>query len=214
MAVLQVTNREATGHKTKHLRKAGLVPMALTRKKNHEIRLIQGDAFQVRQTIGRAQGVGMVDIQIDGEPKPISVIVKQVDQEYLSHTITNVTFLEVSKDDLITADINVTHVGTPEAVEAGTALLASPNSSLKIRGKVSELPDHIEVDVSGMEIGGHILASDVQLPAGIELISPPDTMLFGVSVAKEPELEVEAAEEGAEPEVVGEEQQEGGAEES
>lgn len=208
MAVLQVSLREAKGHKTKHLRKAGLVPMALIQKKGHEIRLLQGDAYQVRQTVGRAHGVGMFDIQIEGEAKPRSVIVKQVDQDYLAHMLTNVTLMEVSKDDLITADIAVTHVGTPESVEAGTALLGSPNTTIKIRGKVSELPDHFEVDVSGLDVGGHIVASEIPLPEGIELISPPDTLLFSVSIAKEPELETETTEEVTEPEVIGEQQEE------
>lgn len=203
MAVLQVTHREATGHRTKNLRKTGLVPMALFQKPDHAVRLIQASVIHVRQAVSQAHGVGMFDIQIEGEAKPRSVIIKHVDQDYMTHRLNNVTLLEVSRDDLITADIPVLHSGTPESVESGIALLASPQSTIKIRGKVSELPSQVEVDVTGLEIGGHIVASEVALPEGIELISPPDTLLFSVNIAKEPELEAEVVEEG-QPEVVGE----------
>jgi large subunit ribosomal protein L25 len=208
MAVLKVAERDVTGHKAKHLKKAGMVPMALFQKPDHSVRLIQGHAFDVRQAVAKAHGVGMFDIQIEGETKKRSVIVKQVDQDYMTHRLNNVTLMEVSRDDMITADIPVVVVGVPEAVESGIALLSTPSSAIKIRGKVSELPDHMDIDVSGLEIGGHIVASDIQLPAGIELMSQPDTLLAAVSVAKEPELEVEAEAEAAEPEVVGGEQQE------
>ena len=206
MSVLQVTPREATGHGAKHLRKRGIVPMALIKKKDHEIQLIQAPAMQVRKVVSAAHGVGMFDIHVEGDAKPVSVIIKQIDQNYMTKGINNITVMEVSKDDLITADIPVTHIGVPEAVDAGTALLGSPNSTVKIKGKVSELPDHFEMDVSGLEIGGHILASDIVLPEGIELLTPPDTLLFNVVIAKEPELEPEVTEEeGAEPGVAGEE---------
>ncbi|MFY9234133.1 MAG: 50S ribosomal protein L25 [Fimbriimonadaceae bacterium] len=204
MAVLQVTPRESTGHAAKHLRKAGWVPMALFQKPDHSVRLIQAPILQVRQAVAGAHGVGMIDIHIEGESKPRSVIVKQVDQDYMTHRLNNVTLMEVSRDDLITADIGITHVGTPSAVDDGIALLSSPTSTIKIKGKVSELPDHFEVDLSGLELGGHIVASDIPLPEGIELISPPDTLLFGLTIAKEPELEAPAEEGAGEPEVVGE----------
>lgn len=203
MAALQVTPREATGHRSKGLRKVGLVPMALFQKPDHSVRLIQASVIQVRHAVSQAHGVGMFDIHIEGEDKPRSVIIKQVDQDYMTHRLNNVTLLEVSRDDLITADIPVLHTGTPEAVESGIALLASPQSTIKIRGKVSELPSQVEVDVSGLDVGGHIVASEIILPEGIDLVSPPDTLLFSVTIAKEPELEAEVAEEG-EPEVVGE----------
>jgi large subunit ribosomal protein L25 len=212
MAALQVTPRTDTGHRAKHLRRAGLVPLALIRKPDHDIQLLQADAYQARQTIGRAHGAGMFDIHIEGEPKPRSVIVKQVQQDYMTHRLNNVTLMEVSRDDTITTDIPVTHVGTPEAVEAGTALLLTPASSVKIKGKISDIPDQFEVDCSGLDIGGHITAGDLQLPAGIELVSPPDMLLISVTIAKEPELEPEVVAEG-EPELVGEEPGEGATEE-
>lgn len=212
MATLNVKDRTATGHRTKAMRKEGQVPMALITKPDHTIRLIQADAHAVRQAVGRAHGAGMFDIQIDGEAKPRSVIVKQIDKEYLSQRINTVTLMEVSKTDTITADIPVTHIGTPEAVSSGVALLATPTTHVKVKGQVSKIPDSFEVDVTELAVGGHITAADLKLPDGVELASPADTLLFSVSIAKEPELEVETAPEG-EPELVGAEAESGEASE-
>lgn len=203
MAVLQVTSRTGTGHRAKALRRSGLVPMALIRKPDHAITLLQANAREARQTIGRAHGAGMFQIQIEGEDKPRSVIVKQVQQNYITHQLNNVTLMEVSREDVIVTDIPVLHTGVPESVAAGDAILMTPMTSVKVKGKISDIPDQVEVDCSSLEVGGHVTAADLKLPAGIELASPPDMLLISVNIAKEPELEAEPEAE-AEPEVIGE----------
>ena len=48
----------------------------------------------------------------------------------------------------------------------------------------------IEIDVSGMVLHDAIFAHQAKLPEGVELLSSPDSQLFSVTIAKEPELEV------------------------
>lgn len=189
--------------KPKALRKSGMVPMALV-EKGGRTTLVQAEVNDLRRALSQTHGAGMIDIELEGH-KGLSVVVKSIDRDTLSRSLTHVTVQQVSKDDTIKVDIPVMAIGMPEAVTEGQAVLMHPMDHLKLRGKVSDIPDHIEVDISGLGIHESITAGQVALPEGVELLSSPDSQLFSVTIAKEPTLEVEEAEETtAEVPVVGE----------
>jgi large subunit ribosomal protein L25 len=202
MSVLQVKQR-APEIKAKALRKAGMVPMAVVQK-GGETLLVQAPVNDVKRALAAAHGAGMIDVSVDGAAKPVSVVVKSIDRDILSRTLSHVTVQQVNKDDTIRVDIPVIALGTPQAVTDGEAILVHPMDHVKVKGKISEIPDSIEVDISGLAIHESITAGQVQLPEGVELVSSPDSQLFSVTFAKEPELETSEGEESAEVPTVGE----------
>lgn len=199
MSVLHVQKRDqGPASQLKKLRKEGFVPMALIDGK-HQVVLVKAPMREARAAIAGAGGVGRLAIKVEGESKERNVIVKQVDQDVLRHELLTVTLAEVRMDDLIKADIEVVPVGVPQAVAEGHATLTQPTSHIKVRGKVSDLPEKIEVDVSGMETSHAITAHELALPAGIELQSSGDATIFSVQVIRAVSLEPEVpAEPGAE----------------
>ena len=57
------------------------------------------------------------------------------------------------------------------------------------------IPDELTISIEGKEIGDTLYASDLQLPAGAELISDPETLLVNVTYQEvDEELEAAAAE--------------------
>lgn len=190
MSVLQVSNRAAES-KPKALRKTGMVPMALVEKGGHT-RLIQGNAKEVQRALSHAHGAGMIEIAVEGDSEHHSAVVKSVDRDIISRSLNHVTFMQVSKDDKIKVDVPIVAVGTSQAVVDGLGVLMHPTDHIKVRGRVSDIPDQIEVDVSGLGVHESITVSDLKLPAGIELMSSPDSQLFSVTIPKEPTLEEEA----------------------
>ena len=66
---------------------------------------------------------------------------------------------------------------------------------------MSDIPAHVEVDVSTLEVGHHINAGDLELPEGIKLLSSPDATLFGLQYLRAVSLEPEVSEEPIEGEV-------------
>jgi large subunit ribosomal protein L25 len=136
----------------------------------------------------------MIDVSIDGDKTPVSVVVKSIDRDLMSRTLTHVTMQEVSRDDKIRVDIPIVAIGMPQAVTDGEAVLMHPTEHIKVRAKVSDVPDNIEVDISGLGVHESITAGQLTLPDGVELMSSPDSQLFTVTIAKEPELEAPEAE--------------------
>ncbi len=187
MSVLHVQERSEET-KPKALRKSGLVPMALVAK-GGVTTLVQGKLLDVRRALASAHGAGMIDVELEGKKK-VGAVVKSVDRDILTRALIHVTLQQVNKDDKIKVDLPIVAVGMPQIVTDGEAILVHPTDHIKVRGKVSDIPDSIEIDISGMALHDAIFAHQAKLPEGVELLSSPDSQLFSVTVAKEPELEV------------------------
>lgn len=200
MSVLTAQERRAED-KAKALRREGLVPMAL-QEKGGGSRLLQAPEREVQKAIAHATGAGMLDLALEGQSKNQSVVLKKVDRDILTRHITHVTFMEVSQSDKIKVDIPIVAIGTPEPVSDGIGVLMHPVDHVSVRAKVSDIPDHLEVDISGLQIHGTITAGEIDLGKKLELMSSPDAVLFVVSVAQEEVPETE--------EVAGAETEEGG----
>jgi large subunit ribosomal protein L25 len=190
MSVLQVERR--TSGKPAQLRRQGILPMALV-ERNHTTTLIQAKETDLRKAMATADGLGRLDLEISGEKKARKVMVKHVDKDFIDQQILCVTLVEVSMDDVVKIDLPIAAINVPEDFEGHGLSLMHPTDHIKVRGKMSAMPDRLEVDLSHLEVGHHINAGDVQLPEGVELISSPDATIFSLQVLKAASLEPEAA---------------------
>jgi large subunit ribosomal protein L25 len=98
-------------------------------------------------------------------------------------------------------DVSLRFIGKAIGVENGGEL-----QHIKREVKVSclplDLPDHIDVDVTNLEIGDSIKIRDLKLAEGITMLDRPDASIASVAVIKvvkveEPVKEEVATEEGA-----------------
>jgi large subunit ribosomal protein L25 len=209
MVLLEVEERDAS-RRPKHLRKEGFVPMALV-EPGTGTRLVQASESDIRRVISHSSGVGMFELQVKGEKEKRTVIVKQLDQDVLHRELLNVTVMQITREQVLTSDIPVHAVGTPEPIKENQGVLISPTSHIKVKGRAMDLPSHVDIDGSGMKIGDSINVEAVVLPEGVELASSHDAVLFSLQPLRQ-EIEetpaVAEGEEGAtEPERVGEEKE-------
>jgi large subunit ribosomal protein L25 len=162
--------------------------------------LIQAPVDKLREAMRHADGLGRLDIQVDGETGSRKAIVKHVESDALRHELVHVTLQEVTDDDQVKMDIPVVASGEPAAMAEGDLLLTAVTDHLKLRGRLADMPSQIEVDVTTLEAGHHIEAKDVTLPEGIELLSSPEATLFSLRVPQlvleEPTETEETTEEG------------------
>src|SRR5689334_16858063 len=140
MSVLQVERR--TAGKPAQLRKRGLLPMALV-ERNHQTMLIQANEQDVRKAIAGADGLGRLDLEIAGEKKARKVMVKHIDKDFIKQEILCATLVEVNADDMVKVDVPVVAINTPEDFEGHGLSLMHPTDHLKVRGKMSSIPERI-----------------------------------------------------------------------
>lgn len=194
MSAFQVSPRAERGEKPKHLRQKGMIPMVVI-DREHKPQNVKAPLAALQAAVRGADSHGVIELQMEGETAIRKVMLKSIDGDTLARQVLCATFQEVNESDLVKTDVPIVAIGhIPETQGDVNVMLNAVTTVLHIRAKVSDLPDHIEVDVSKLAIGEHISAGDVTLPPGVESLSSPDAILFTVARVPEPVLEEESTE--------------------
>lgn len=188
---LNVKSRDGIGRgPARRLRNAGWIPGIIYGK--GENLPISIDAVEFR-TLMRAKGdaAALVELAIEGGAEKLSII-KDYQRNALSQKVVHIDILEVDPNAEMTTVIPVHAVGDAVGVltENGTLEVVS---SITVRCLPKNLPERIEVDVSGLHIGHSIHIS--ALPP-IEGVTFPQNQNPTIAVCIAPEdapAETEAA---------------------
>ena len=124
----------------------------------------------------------VVDATIDGKHE--SVLLREVQRHPITHRPISADFQRVSKTEAITASISVHTVGVAPGVKDGGGVMDVVSHALDVKGPAGQLPEHFEIDISSLNVGDHISAGDVKLPAGFTLITPSDVVIVAVEASK------------------------------
>ena len=188
-------------------------PRIELRKRNHQLRaqgfipaVIYGhrvDAVPVSvprrefersfHKLGRTQ---LMDLHVEGEDKPRKVLVREVQYSPRTTQAIHIDFYQVNLKEKITADVPIVVVGESPAVQRRDGELAQNLHSLKVNCLPADIPEHIEVDVSGlMNVDDAIRIGELTIPEECEVLTDPDEVVIKVAAPRvaEPEPVAEAA---------------------
>lgn len=216
---LEVREREDLGsRRTRRLRAQGFVPGVLYGK--GQARAIVVPERELRTAFTGPSGLhAILDVVIEGQKTVHPSILAEYQQDPIRGTISHIDLREVRLDQPIHAAVVVQLVGEPAGVKTG-GMLSLVAREVQVEALPMEVPEHIEVDVSHMEIGDVLRLADIGPIEGVTLLDDPDeTVIATVSVprgfaeleeadAAAAEAEAEAAEEGAEEAAEGAEEDE------
>jgi large subunit ribosomal protein L25 len=198
---LEVKERERLGSaESRRLRRQGLVPGVLYGKSSS--RAIAVEERQLRGALTGPSGLhAVLDVVIEGQSTPHSSILKEYQRDPIRGHVRHVDLQEVRLDVVIQATVNVHLHGAESApgIKEG-GVLSQPGSTLNIEALPLEVPESIEADVSGMEIGDALRLEDLPPVEGVTFLDDPhETVIANVSapiVEIEPEPEEVEGEEG------------------
>lgn len=140
-------------------------------------------------------GGANVLLTLDVDGTAALAIPKSIQRHVIKGTFDHVDLLAVRRGEKITIDVAL--VLTGEIAPGG--LLQQENNNVSVEAEATHIPTEFELSVEGLQVGEHRTAADLPLPAGVTLVSEPDTMLVLVSEAPSAEaLEAEMEEAAAE----------------
>ena len=214
---LSASGREP-GHSraTRRLRREGQVPGVVYGGEGDAVPF-QVEERELRTALGR--GGAVIELAIDGG-KGQAVVVKEEQRHPVTGTLLHVDLLRVRLDRPIQATTIVDLVGADDApgVKEG-GVLEQVTRDVNIEALPTNIPDSIELDVSGMEINDTLTLSALSAPEGVTLLDDPEETVIATltppRVEEEPEIEEETelvGEEGEVPEGAEAPAEEGGAE--
>jgi large subunit ribosomal protein L25 len=158
---LSASTRTVFGRKTKQLRKQGIIPANIFGKKIKSL-AIELEQAKLLDVMRQAGETGLIHLKIKGDDKVHPVLVSGYAQNPVSDEMLHVDFHEVDLKQKTTATVPLKAVGESEAVKSGMVLVMFKNE-LDVEALPTDLPDSIEVDISGLtEVGATILAKDLK----------------------------------------------------
>lgn len=195
----------------RRLRAAGKIPAVIYGHGTDPVHVAL-PGHQTALLIRRANAV--LELDVNGTHQ--LTLVKDVQKDPVHQIIEHIDLLVVKKGEKVQVEVPIVVVGEPFA---GTiANLDAQTIALEV--EATHIPQHIEVDVEGLEDGTHITAADLKLPTGATLVADPEVLVVAISVpaatlAAEEEIaeaDAEVAAEQAEASEAAEAPEEGAAE--
>jgi len=189
MTTLKAQPREAS-EDLKVLREGGDMPAVLYGPKEDAVSITV--SFKEFGKVLKEAGESTV-ITLDTSKGKKSALIHDVQFDPVKDVPTHADFYIVEEGKEVEVNVPLEFVGVAPAVKELGGTLVKVIHELAIKGKPSELPHSIDVDISVLkDLESNISAGDVSLPNGISLIQGSDDIIASISVTKEEEAEPEA----------------------
>lgn len=155
----------------------------------------------------------LITLDVDGDEH--LTIVKELQRHPVRRDVLHIDFLVVQRDTAVHAEVPLVLATEAPKVVMERGVVEQALSSLTVLAKPDNIPGHIDVDITELEIGQTITVADLDLPAGVTTDVDLDETVVTASVTRAVEAEAEAVEgeEGEEGEAA-EGEEEGGEEEA
>jgi large subunit ribosomal protein L25 len=192
---LLVSQRETVGSAdSRRLRKSGLVPGVLYGSGAPVAIAVQ--ERELRRALTGAAGLhSILDVEIDGKGQTHASILKDFQVDPVRGGVTHIDLQEVRLDQTINASVAVNLIGGEDApgVREG-GVLSQVLREVTVEALPLEVPEHIDLDVSGMEIGGTLRLAELFAPEGVTILGDPEAVVATIT-APTKEVEPEPTEE-------------------
>lgn len=194
-------NDRGTGVARK-LRQSGQVP-AIIYGHSREPQSLAVDTRELERLLDRVSAAStVIELSIDG--RTARTLIREIQRHPVKRSILHVDFQELVAGEKVTVSIPLVFVGSAAGVREG-GILDQVMHELTIRVDPSNIPNHVDVDVSPLVIGHSIHVSELKVPEGVEVLNDEDATVCTVSApraSETPAAGVAVIEAAAEPELI------------
>lgn len=189
----------------RRVRVAGKIPAVLYGA-GHEPVAVEVDPKQISRILFSETGHNTIfDVEVAGNPSAKAMIVDW-QREPLKDQLIHIDLKRIALDKTLRVSVRVKLLGIPVGVKSAGGILDQVLREVEIECLPADIPSHIDMDVSGLNLHGVVRVSDLPHSDKIEYLNAEDaTVAHVVSIREEvvaaPEAEAVAAPTTAEPEV-------------
>ena len=178
VAKLQAKVREGTGKGVaRKMRAAGRVP-AVVYGPDGDAQSVSVDAHEALTLFG---GISVentiVSLEIEGQKSPVDTLVREVQMHPFKPNLLHLDFYKVTKGQTLQVQVPLHFEGTPAGVRLSSGILEQHVHDIEVRCVPSKIPDHLEIDVTNLELGESLHVSDLKVPEGVEILTEGDRTL-------------------------------------
>jgi len=196
------TRNETGKGVSRKLRAAGRVP-AVVYGHAREPQALSLTTRELEKLLSQiATGSTVVELTLGGTTT--KTLIREVQRHPFKKQILHVDFQELVAGEKVSVEIPLVFVGVPEGVRLSGAILEQILHSIEVLVDPSNIPNHIDVDVTNLAMGHSLHVRELTLPAGLEVLSEEDATVCAVAAprAAVEETPAEGVEAIAEPELI------------
>jgi len=201
-ATLEAKKRDGRGkNEARRLRVSGQVPAVVygARKEGQapEGVPVAVDPKEVLRILHSESGANtLINLKLDGGESRVMVRDYQLDP--ITHQLLHADFYQLAMDKAITVPVPVVIKGEPIGVKQQGGLLDFVTREIQVQCLPTDIPEHIDVDVSELALHQAIRVKDIPGSAKWKAVTDGETMLVHVVMPKaEESATTTAAAEGA-----------------
>ena len=179
--ILQAKNREKMGSaESRRIRKSGRIPAVIYGRSGKAVSIDLDSVEFVQGTKGISEST-IVKVDVSG--KTYDAFVKGTQRNIIDGKILHIDFYEVESGVALRAKVSVHLHGNPIGVREG-GMLENPVHEVEVECLPKDLPERLDVDISGLKANQSLHVRDIPLAGGVKLLSNPDQVVALVKFAK------------------------------
>lgn len=120
----------------------------------------------------------VVSLALDGAAR--ACLVREIQRHPVSRDVVHVDFYEVDADKMVAVEVVVNPVGRAVGTRAGGTLRVLARA-LAVKAPAGRIPARIDVDVTDLDVGGFVKASQCVAPEGCSIVFKQDFNVLTVT---------------------------------
>ena len=174
---LKAIVREGIGSsESKRLRKDGNIP-AVVYGLGMDPLSVSVNAREFRNALKTEAGTNVI-INLEVGSDNYTALAREIQKHPYRDEYLHIDLIQIDLTQTVEADVQIEFVGIPVGVKEEGGLVQTINSSISISALPTNIPTSIELDISALNVGDNLTATDVNLPEGVELASEDDESLL------------------------------------
>jgi large subunit ribosomal protein L25 len=168
---------------SRRFRKEGLTPAVFYGPKTEAVLLTVNSSDLMKILKGKEENIFINLLIGNGKKMTKFTLIKELQIDPLSGKFLHVDFCEIDMEHAITVDVPIHFKGQAIGVENGGDL-HHIRREIKVSCLFTVLPEFVEVDISGLNIGDSIKVQEIKLPDGVNVLDPHDTIIVSVTAPR------------------------------
>jgi large subunit ribosomal protein L25 len=202
-ATLQAAPRTTTGKgAARALRRQGKVPGVIYGHGREAEAVVIDTVALNRMLVGISAATTIVDVAVEGRA-PVKALIREIQRDAVRPAeILHLDLYEVRVDEEITLEVPIRLIGVPDGVRNFGGVLDHVLRELEIEVLPTNIPEHVDLDVTELAIGHSLFVRDIQV-ANARVLNDPDTPICTVVAPRTEEAPAPVEEAAtAEPELI------------
>lgn len=169
--IINAALREDVGKGARRrLRRSGKIPAVLYGGDKDPAALTLNHTEVIQATASEAFYSSILEIRVD-DGRSQQVVVRDLQRHPFKQQILHMDFMRVSQTEVLRISVPLHFVGESSSPAGKTpgVVIQHQLTDVEISALPKDLPEYLEVDLSGLDAGGSVMLDEISMPEGVKL---------------------------------------------